>query len=200
MVRIDVEDCTSSYLGFHNSACVVSHDGEYSNTLLISKGACWFFMAMSELDSALEFHTCSRSSTYAQSWVFELTFSLRSSLSHILCWCIGPWNHIRRFRIAELARPLSGSGIANHCLGLCSFLLPFRFSRRVSIPVSRRQGHCKAERAIRQVGQLGKDRIGHIDCKDVGAALLDVKNWLTAVRNLELLTGITLTRTECDVL
>jgi hypothetical protein len=145
MVRIDVEDCTSSYLGFHNSACVVSHDGEYSNTLLISKGACWFFMAMSELDSALEFHTCSRSSTYAQSWVFELTFSLRSSLSHILCWCIGPWNHIRRFRIAELARPLSGSGIANHCLGLCSFLLPFRFSRRVSIPVSRRQGHCKAE-------------------------------------------------------
>jgi MFS family permease len=36
-------------------------------------------------------------------------------------------------------------------------------------------------RAIRQVGQEGGARVGGISFKEVGAALLDVKNWLTAV-------------------
>lgn len=36
-------------------------------------------------------------------------------------------------------------------------------------------------RAIRQVGQEGASRVGGISFKEVGAALLDVKNWLTAV-------------------
>ena len=36
-------------------------------------------------------------------------------------------------------------------------------------------------RAIRQVGQEGSTRVGSISFKEVGAALLDVKNWLTAV-------------------
>jgi hypothetical protein len=38
-------------------------------------------------------------------------------------------------------------------------------------------------RAIRQVGQDGAARVGGISFKEVGAALLDVKNWLTAVSN-----------------
>jgi MFS family permease len=37
-------------------------------------------------------------------------------------------------------------------------------------------------RAIRQVGQEGSTRVGGISFKEVGAALLDLKNWLTAVR------------------
>jgi MFS family permease len=37
-------------------------------------------------------------------------------------------------------------------------------------------------RAIRQVGQDGYSRIGGVSFKEVGAALLDIKNWLTAVR------------------
>jgi hypothetical protein len=36
-------------------------------------------------------------------------------------------------------------------------------------------------RAIRQVGQEGAARVGKISFKDVGAALLDIKNWLTAL-------------------
>lgn len=36
-------------------------------------------------------------------------------------------------------------------------------------------------RAIRQVGQEGITRVGGISFTEVGAALLDVKNWLTAV-------------------
>jgi MFS family permease len=36
-------------------------------------------------------------------------------------------------------------------------------------------------RAIRQVGQESAERVGSISLKDVGEALLDVKNWLTAV-------------------
>jgi MFS family permease len=36
-------------------------------------------------------------------------------------------------------------------------------------------------RAIRQVGQEGAKRVGTISFKDVGEALLDIKNWLTAV-------------------
>lgn len=36
-------------------------------------------------------------------------------------------------------------------------------------------------RAIRQVGTEGGDRIGSISFSDVGPALLDIKNWLTAV-------------------
>lgn len=36
-------------------------------------------------------------------------------------------------------------------------------------------------RAIRQVGQEGSTRVGGISFKEVGAALLDIKNWLTAV-------------------
>jgi MFS family permease len=36
-------------------------------------------------------------------------------------------------------------------------------------------------RAIRQVGQEGHSRVGGISFKEVGAALLDIKNWLTAV-------------------
>lgn len=36
-------------------------------------------------------------------------------------------------------------------------------------------------RAIRQVGQEGITRVGSISFSDVGAALMDVKNWLTAV-------------------
>jgi sugar phosphate permease len=36
-------------------------------------------------------------------------------------------------------------------------------------------------RAIRQVGQEGITRVGGISFKEVGAALLDIKNWLTAV-------------------
>lgn len=37
-------------------------------------------------------------------------------------------------------------------------------------------------RAIRQVGIEGSERLGHISLKDMGSALLDIKNWLTAVR------------------
>ncbi len=36
-------------------------------------------------------------------------------------------------------------------------------------------------RAIRQVGMEGVSRVGSVSLSDVGAALLDVKNWLTAV-------------------
>jgi MFS family permease len=36
-------------------------------------------------------------------------------------------------------------------------------------------------RAIRQVGQEGADRVGSVNFKEVGLALMDVKNWLTAV-------------------
>jgi hypothetical protein len=36
-------------------------------------------------------------------------------------------------------------------------------------------------RAIRQVGQEGGARVGGISFKEVGAALLDIKNWLTAL-------------------
>lgn len=36
-------------------------------------------------------------------------------------------------------------------------------------------------RAIRQVGQEGATRVGFINFKEVGLALMDVKNWLTAV-------------------
>jgi MFS family permease len=36
-------------------------------------------------------------------------------------------------------------------------------------------------RAIRQVGMEGANRIGSVSLSDVGAALLDIKNWLTAV-------------------
>lgn len=36
-------------------------------------------------------------------------------------------------------------------------------------------------RAIRQVGQEGAARVGSISFRDIGAALLDVKNWLTAL-------------------
>ncbi|KAK9353239.1 major facilitator superfamily domain-containing protein [Lipomyces doorenjongii] len=36
-------------------------------------------------------------------------------------------------------------------------------------------------RAIRQVGQDGATRVGSISLKDVGAALIDPKNWLTAL-------------------
>lgn len=36
-------------------------------------------------------------------------------------------------------------------------------------------------RAIRQVGQEGATRVGSINLKEVGLALMDVKNWLTAV-------------------
>lgn len=39
-------------------------------------------------------------------------------------------------------------------------------------------------RAIRQVGQDGVTRLGGISFTEVVAALLDVKNWLTAVSNL----------------
>lgn len=38
-------------------------------------------------------------------------------------------------------------------------------------------------RAIRQVGTEGASRVGSVSLSDVGAALLDVKNWLTAVSN-----------------
>ncbi len=36
-------------------------------------------------------------------------------------------------------------------------------------------------RAIRQVGEEGAARVGHVSFKDIGLALLDIKNWLTAV-------------------
>lgn len=36
-------------------------------------------------------------------------------------------------------------------------------------------------RAIRQVGVEAAERIGCISFKDMGSALLDIKNWLTAV-------------------
>lgn len=36
-------------------------------------------------------------------------------------------------------------------------------------------------RAIRQVGQEGADRVGSINFKEVGSALMDVRNWITAV-------------------
>lgn len=40
-------------------------------------------------------------------------------------------------------------------------------------------------RAIRQVGQEGAARVGRISLKDIGEALLDIKNWLTAVSRAE---------------
>lgn len=36
-------------------------------------------------------------------------------------------------------------------------------------------------RAIRQVGQEGADRVGSINFQEVGLALMDVRNWITAV-------------------
>ncbi|OBT86407.1 hypothetical protein VE02_05268 [Pseudogymnoascus sp. 03VT05] len=36
-------------------------------------------------------------------------------------------------------------------------------------------------RAIRQVGQEGATRVGSINLKEVGLALIDVRNWLTAL-------------------
>jgi len=36
-------------------------------------------------------------------------------------------------------------------------------------------------RAIRQVGMEGASRVGSVSLSDIGAALLDIKNWLTAV-------------------
>jgi MFS family permease len=42
-------------------------------------------------------------------------------------------------------------------------------------------------RAIRQVGQEGSTRVGGISFAEVGAALLDIKNWLTAVSGLNMI-------------
>lgn len=39
-------------------------------------------------------------------------------------------------------------------------------------------------RTIRQVGVEGHERIGTISFKDMGNALLDIKNWLTAVSTI----------------
>lgn len=36
-------------------------------------------------------------------------------------------------------------------------------------------------RAIRQVGVEGSERIGEVSFKDIVSAILDIKNWLTAV-------------------
>ncbi|OBT70964.1 hypothetical protein VF21_10612 [Pseudogymnoascus sp. 05NY08] len=47
--------------------------------------------------------------------------------------------------------------------------------------LNKKEKEAARARAIRQVGTEGAERVGHLNYKEIGLALMDVKNWITAL-------------------